>query len=117
MGIVELFAGRYSGIALRHNPTSKTATLLQPIITDHGIIPIGFTCDLDTVPRHLGPLYAWFKGRTILGAVVHDYCYRERVGRKKADDLFLKTMEWEGVRKRYRLPIYWAVRVFGGAWY
>lgn len=115
--MIELFAGRYRGVDIRHLPGGRRVKLLQPIITAYGIVPQGFTCNLDSIPRHAGPLYAVYKGRTIIGAIVHDYCYRHRVNRKTADDYFLAVMEWEGVRTRYRKPIYWAVRLFGGLTY
>lgn len=106
----------YRGISLLHLPGGEVETRAA-IVTDHGVIEPGFVCDLDSVPRHAGPLYAWFKGRTVIAAIVHDYCYRSGVDRKAADNYFLQLMEWEGVRKRYRLPIYWAVRLFGWAAY
>lgn len=113
--MIVLFEGDYTGVELRHLPGGKKVQLLQPIILEDGdIIPVGFTCDLDSVPRRAGPLHAWFKGRSIIGAIVHDYCYGNGVDRAAADQYFLEVMEWEGVRKRYRKPIYWAVRLFGG---
>ncbi len=92
--------------------------LLEPIKLQDGTeIPAGFECDLDTVPRELGALFAWFKGRATLAAIVHDWRYQHRFNRRKADKEFLAVMAWEGVRKRYRIPIYWAVRIFGGLSY
>jgi len=77
--MIKLFEGRYTGVNLRHLPDGKAVRLLEPIaLPCGGTIPAGFTCDLDTVARHLGPLYAWFKGRTVLGAIVHDYLYHNR---------------------------------------
>lgn len=105
--------GRFEKVNLNHLRGGKRVTLGEPIYTKFGVIPVDFECDLDSVPRHAGPLYAWMKGRTKLAAIVHDYCYRNRVPRKEADQYFLEVMEWECVRKRYRLPIYWAVRLFG----
>lgn len=107
---------RYRGISLLHLPNGEVE-IQSPIVTKYGVIPAGYSCDLDSVPRHAGPFYAWFKGRSLIGAIVHDYCYDSGVHRAAADRYFLEVMEWEGVRKRYRLPIYWAVRLFGGLSY
>lgn len=112
--MLKLFEGRYAGVRLHHLPGGKTVRLLEPIALPCGTtIPAGFTCDADTVPRLLGPLYAWLKGRSILGAIVHDYCYYKMFPRAESDLLFMKVMEWEGVRSRYRYPIFYAARVFG----
>ena len=75
-----------------------------------------YKTDLDTVPR-LPIFHAWFKGRTKTAALLHDFLYREKFDRELADKLFLRAMKLEGVRKRYRLPIYLAVRWFGGSYY
>jgi hypothetical protein len=77
-------------------------------------IPSGFVCDLDSVPREILLVHAWMKGRTRTAAVLHDALYRNGIDRELADKAFLRAMKLEGVRKRYRLPIYWAVRLFGG---
>lgn len=115
---IELLEGKYQGVAIRSLPGSKVVEVLEPIRLPTGeIIPPGFICDLDSVPRLAGLFYAWLKGRTTLGAIVHDYCYRNRLGREYSDLLFSRVMKWEGVRNRYRRPIYAAVRVFGGAHY
>ncbi|WP_198144082.1 DUF1353 domain-containing protein [Gilvimarinus agarilyticus] len=112
--MIELFKGTYTGVSVRHLPGGKTVRLLERIILPDGTtIPAGFICDLDSVARELGPLYTWLKGRTVLGAIVHDYCYRHHRPRKQSDQLFKQVMAWEQVRRRYRLPIYWAVRGFG----
>ena len=75
-------------------------------------IPVGFETDLDTVPR-IPVFHMIFKNRTVFGAIVHDFCYRNKLGKEKSDKLFLYAMETEGVRKRYRIPIYYAVKFFG----
>ncbi|WP_339615255.1 DUF1353 domain-containing protein [uncultured Gilvimarinus sp.] len=112
--MITLFGGPYQGVKVCHLPGGKRVQLLEDIHLPNGdIVPAGFTCDTDSVPRLLGPLYAWFKGRSILGAIVHDFCYRKKIPRAECDVLFLQAMTWEGVRKRYRYPIYYAVRAFG----
>lgn len=111
---MKLFDGEYRGVCVRLLPRGKKIELLEKIeLTDGAAIPAGFVCDADTVPRGLGWLYAWLKGRTVLAAIVHDYRYRAGHDRYTADREMLHIMRWEGVRKRYRKPIYYAVRVFG----
>lgn len=75
-------------------------------------VPAGFVTDFDSVPR-IPFFYDVFKGRTISAAIIHDYLYSQGFDRKNADNIFLRLMQIERVRKRYRLPIYAAVRVFG----
>lgn len=75
-------------------------------------IPNGFITDLDTIPR-VPIIYGWLKNRTAIAAAWHDYLYQSGFNRKWADQAFLYLMEKEGVRRRYRLPIYWGVRLFG----
>lgn len=75
-------------------------------------VPEGFITDLDSVPR-IPIFHLVFKGRTVKAAILHDYLYSIGHNRKDADKIFLAAMEAEGVRRRYRLPIYWAVRIFG----
>lgn len=83
----------------------------------HGIfIPGGFTSDLDTVPR-IPVFHAWLKGRTVSGAMLHDYLYSISHNRADSDKIFLQAMQLEGVKKRYRIPIYIAVRIFGRFYY
>lgn len=109
-----LFEGSYTGVDVRVLSGGKKFRLLEQIaLPDGNVIEPGFECDLDTVPRFLGPVYAWFKSRTVLGAIVHDYYYKNRKGKQAGDEIFLRVMEWEGTRKRYRLPIYQAVKLFG----
>lgn len=74
------------------------------------LIPAGFESDLDTVPR-IPVFHAIFKGRTAIGALVHDYALLH-FERAVADRLFLQAMTEEGVRRRYRYPIYAAVRAY-----
>nr|WP_324259036.1 DUF1353 domain-containing protein [Cellvibrio fontiphilus] len=79
-------------------------------------VPKGFITDLDSVPR-IPIFYLVFKGRTTKAAIVHDFLYTHGTNRKEADKTFLELMELERVRRRYRVPIYWAVRIFGGSRY
>jgi hypothetical protein len=90
--------------------------LLKPFQFGKHTVPEGYITDLDSVPR-IPIFYLIFKGRTRKAAAVHDYMYGSGLNRKTADTEFLKLMELERVRRRYRLPIYWAVRIFGGSRY
>ena len=76
-------------------------------------MPHGFESDLDTIPR-VPFFYAWLKNRTAAAAVWHDFFYKSGYPRVWADAAFLALMVEEGVKKRYRLPIFWGVRIFGG---
>lgn len=76
-------------------------------------IPAGFKTDLDSVPR-VPVLYEIYKGRTRIGALVHDYLYQLGCQKAASDLVFLHLMKHEGVRRYYRYPIYWAVFLFGG---
>lgn len=81
-------------------------------------VPAGFVTDFDSVPRL--PLAYWLaKGRTILGAVVHDWLYSAqaiagiRIDRRLADRVFLEAMEDEGVGRLARRTIWAGVRAGG----
>lgn len=75
-------------------------------------IPPGFVTDFDSVPRI--PIVYWLlKNRTTFAAAHHDFFYASGADRKAADNEFLRMMKIEGVRRRYRLPIWLAVRLFG----
>ncbi|TXH11206.1 MAG: DUF1353 domain-containing protein [Hyphomicrobiaceae bacterium] len=95
---------------------SHKLELSAPPSYDRGFIPVnipnGFITDLDTIPR-VPIFYGWLKNRTAAAAVWHDFLYTRGYDRKWADDQFLHLMKQEGVHKRYRLPIYWGVRLFG----
>lgn len=82
------------------------------------IVPAGTVTDFASVPRI--PLAYWlFAGVGQAAAVVHDWMYRvdTNVPRHVADDIFLEAMEACGVSAWRRLPMYWAVRAFGGSRY
>lgn len=116
--MITIFESIYRGVDIRYLPGGKLVELREDIfLPDGDIIKAGFQCDLDSVARFLGPVYAWFKGRTVLGAIVHDHHYRNRKGKKIGDTLFLKVMKWEQVKTRYRNPIYSIVYVFGRFYY
>lgn len=77
-------------------------------------VPEGFTTDLDSVPR-IPIVHSILKGRTVVGALLHDYLFATGVvSFKEANNLFNEAMILEGVRKRYRIPIYQATQIAGG---
>ncbi len=77
----------------------------------------GFVTDFASVPRV--PLAYWlFAGVAQAAAVVHDSLYTDGiVPREVADAIFLEALEASGVSAWRRLPMYWAVRAFGGSRY
>jgi hypothetical protein len=81
-------------------------------------VPAGFQFDWDSVPRW--PIvYLLFKNRAIEEACAHDYLYvTGRAGcceieRIDADQMMLDAMVYYKVKPRYRMPIYWGVRIGG----
>lgn len=76
------------------------------------VVPAGFVCDLDSVPR-LPFVYWLLKNRATQSAVVHDWLYHAGENRATADVCFLLAMIDEGVALRHRLWIFLAVRLFG----
>lgn len=80
-------------------------------------IPAGFTTDLDSVP-HIPGVFAFYKGRSRVAALIHDYLYA--IGdrpRKEVDRLFLHYMIDDGVPYWVAKTMYWAVRMFGWKYY
>jgi hypothetical protein len=84
-------------------------------------VPAGFRTDFDSVPRL--PLAYWLtKGRTLRGAVIHDWLYScqqidsKPISRAKADSVFLQAMSDEGAGPT-RYAIWLGVRIGGlGIW-
>lgn len=113
---------------LRYEYTDDRKWMLyEPLIFFHAsctiVVPAKFKTDLDSVPR-VPIVYAVFKGRAVKSAIAHDYLYgpeaneREKLlGKSFADRIFLDGMKAEGLPRRWRYPIYWAVVVFGGSRY
>ena len=77
--------------------------------------------DLDSVPRI--PIVFWlFKGRCGKGAAaIHDLLYDQQpegVSRRDADLVMWDQMTQDGIKLRWRVPIYLGVRAFGWwGWY
>lgn len=88
---------------------------MNSVLVVRGAIPAGFICDLDSVPR-LPVFYGWLKNRSVIAAVIHDWLCHIDVPKDIADKAFLIAMKMEGVRYRYRFPIYLGVKYFGKAY-
>jgi len=77
-------------------------------------VPAGYKTDFASVPRGLWNLFPpW--GRYAPAAVVHDYLCDNEVlcSRFLADAIFRELMWRLGVPWYVRLPVYWAVRIYG----
>ena len=75
--------------------------------------PKNFITDFASVPRWL---HWWVspRGKHSRASVLHDYLYSlKHFSRYKADMIFLKAMKEDGVKKRYRIPMFLGVFIFG----
>ena len=79
------------------------------------IIPEGFETDLASIPQILQNIIPLI-GNHLQAAIVHDMCYRSKVGvsKKDADDMFYDAMRSLGVSWWKAQTMYQAVRMFGG---
>ena len=81
-------------------------------------VPFGFEFDWDSVPR-LPIVYLLWKGRAREEACAHDYLYVTGIAgcceieRRDADQVMLDAMVYYKRPLRYRMPIYWGVRIGG----
>jgi hypothetical protein len=81
----------------------------EPQIT----VPAGTTTDLSSIPRVLWPVLSP-AGTWARASVLHDFCYAQRLfRRKKCDDLFLEAMLDDRVKPATARLIHRAVRAFG----
>jgi hypothetical protein len=80
------------------------------------MIPEGLETDLASIPQVLQNLIP-LVGNHLQAAIVHDMCYRNKVGVSKiaADDLFMDAMRELGVPWWKRTVMYRAVEWFGGS--
>ena len=80
-------------------------------------MPVGFTCDLASVPRWLRWPFAPPWEKSAKSGVFHDMLYRWAmrlgVSRDTADDLFYDSLAAEGVGWLRRRAMYRAVRLGG----
>lgn len=79
-------------------------------------IPEGLETDLASIPRILQSFIPLI-GNHLQAAIVHDMCYRAKVGvsKKDADDMFLDMMRELGVPLWKRTVMYQAVNLFGAS--
>jgi hypothetical protein len=92
-------------------------TLLENVAIYGYIIPKGYTTDFATIPQILWSLLPPI-GKHNRAALLHDWLYDNKIGsRKKADDLFLKQMEIDGVNLITRYVMYLGVRLFAKPWW
>lgn len=76
-------------------------------------VPAGFQMDLASIPRIFRPMFP-VHGKHTRAAVVHDWLYANRIGKRKAaDELFLDIMKELGVSYIKRHTMYAAVRAGG----
>lgn len=85
-------------------------------------VPVGFVCDLASVPRIPG-VYAAFGGKANIPAVIHDFLYStrgmllsgDRLSRQQSDEIFYDAMKLLGDPKQAwrRRAMYAAVRAVG----
>jgi len=77
------------------------------------VIPQWFVTDFDTVP-HIPFIFAMYKGRSRIAALIHDFLYAlSDRPRKDIDELFYKHMLKDDVPKWIAWPMYIGVRAFG----
>ena len=75
--------------------------------------PKGFVCDLTSIPRIFRPLFP-VHGKHTRAAVIHDWLYAKKTGKRKdADLIFLEAMSELGVSRFKRYAMYSAVRAGG----
>ena len=84
-------------------------------------VPAGFQSDGASVPQFLwDSVSPQIDPRTLRGALVHDYIYRnapDQWTRKEADDLFYEFIREDGLSWWSAQKAYWGVRLFGtSAW-
>lgn len=84
----------------------------------------GWTTDLASIPRVFQSIFSKV-GKHDRAAIIHDWLYMTGklqhkgkevwISRKIADGIFLQALQYFGVKKKYAYPMYWAVRLGGGA--
>ena len=107
----------------RENERGDVITLRQDLcIVRNGrtlFVPEGFQSDGASVPRFLwASVTSSIDHRTIRGAVVHDYLYRNTPPgwtRQEADELFYHLIREDGLSWWASQKAYWGVRLFGAS--
>jgi len=88
----------------------------------HGMevtVPKGYLTDGASIPR-----FAWyfvgspFEPRHMLGAIIHDWLYSQRIADQKvADAVFLQILKEQGKRPVPALVMWLTLRIFGWMWW
>jgi len=93
--------------------------LLSPLIFESEefgeiVVPKGFLTNFASVPR-IPVVYALFGNTSHSSATLHDFLYSKDTDftRKTADGIFIEAMRSRKQPKWRRVPMYWAVRLFG----
>ena len=86
------------------------------------IVPQDFESDGASVPRLIPFISAWYIGRAITAAVLHDFFYRsprlrQVESREEADLIFLEAMLCTKVPESIAYQLYAGVKNFGWAHY
>jgi hypothetical protein len=100
-------------------PRYDRVELVEPFLIVHPfgthVVPAGFVCDLESVPRLLQWLFPKL-GRGALAGIAHDDLYaRGTVTRAIADAAYLALLKQFGVSWSERVTKYLALRAFGWA--
>ena len=95
----------------------KKMSLLSPLIWDDGetvyIVPVDYVTDGASVPKPLWWFCSPYAGNHLKPAVLHDYMSEDEYGDQKlADQVFLKTLEANGVGWFKRHAMHKAVVAF-----
>lgn len=115
---------RFSNPAFRLIPPGyDRVELTEPLVIRHSfgdvVIPAGFKCDFESVPKLIQLLPSMEKiGRGAVPGTIHDYLYATGlVSKPEADALYLEAMKQCRVPLLARWTKYLAVRLCGGpAW-
>jgi hypothetical protein len=88
-------------------------SLIWKTDTETIIIPAGFLTDLASIPWWLRWLFS-VNGKHRSAAILHDYLFTVQIyDREQTDALFMKAMEWSGVRATQRFALHAGVRIGG----
>ena len=98
------------------SPFSWKAQDEDALVTSEIVVPKGFVTDFASVPRMFWS-FVPKDGAHTAPAILHDWLYwhQDDIPRDTADRLFLDTMKYMNVKKRYRMVMYKTLQVFGGA--
>ena len=79
----------------------------------HVFIPKGFVFDFASIPRLFWRLFPPATGKHRLAALVHDWLCASGHDWYDSADIFLKLMEYSGVKAWKRYSMYYAVKMHG----